>query len=139
LIGMIITATSAADLAPHFLAIKKFTANAIAALGREASPIEALRRIKFEKIGLHPIDGRSLNFIEQVNQTFTFLVALRATEWLLSRHPDAQGFKLAPGASAALALDIMSVQPGLVGAETFAAVHPSNNDKLRSDLRKLSQ
>src|SRR5262249_29971134 len=82
---------------------------------------------------------RPLNFIEQVNQTFTFLVALRATEWLLSRHPDAQGFKLAPGASAALPLDIMSVKPGLVGAETFAAVHPANNDKLRSDLRKLSQ
>lgn len=32
----------------------------------------------------------------------------------------------------------MSVAPGLVGAETFAAVHPRNNDKLKADLRKLA-
>ena len=53
-------------------------------------------------------------------------------------HPEAGGFKLAPGAHASLELDIMSVEPGLVGAETFAAVHPANNRKLKGDLAKLS-
>jgi len=32
----------------------------------------------------------------------------------------------------------MSEEPGLVGAETFAAVHPRNNGKLAADLAKLS-
>ena len=56
----------------------------------------------------------------------------------LEMHPDAGGFRLAPGAHASLELDIMSVAPGLVGAETFAAVHPANNRKLKLDLAKLS-
>ena len=29
-------------------------------------------------------------------------------------------------------------EPGLVGAETFAAVHPANNRKLKGDLVKLA-
>jgi len=45
---------------------------------------------------------------------------------------------LAPGAHAAIELDIMSQTPGLVGAETFAAVKPANNSKLRTDLLKLA-
>lgn len=32
----------------------------------------------------------------------------------------------------------MSVVDGLIGAETFAAVHPSNNGKLDADLTKLA-
>jgi hypothetical protein len=47
-------------------------------------------------------------------------------------------FHLAPGAHAALDLDIMSVKPGLVGAEVFAAVEPNNNRKLMRDLTKLA-
>jgi hypothetical protein len=31
----------------------------------------------------------------------------------------------------------MSKAPGLVGAETFAAVDPNNNKKMRNDLEKL--
>ena len=31
----------------------------------------------------------------------------------------------------------MSEMPGLVGAETFAAVDPSNNRKLKKDLKQL--
>ena len=37
----------------------------------------------------------------------------------------------------ALPLDIMSEKPGLIGAETFAAVDPANNRKLSKDLAKL--
>jgi hypothetical protein len=33
----------------------------------------------------------------------------------------------------------MSVEPDLVGAETFAAVRPENNDKLNRDLAKLAK
>jgi hypothetical protein len=51
---------------------------------------------------------------------------------------EAGGFRLAPGAHACLALDIMNEVEGLVGAETFAAVTPGNNGKLDADLCKLA-
>lgn len=135
---MMLTISSRADLDVHLAAIELATAKAMAAISEASSPSDALRRMKFEAVGFHPIKGHPLNLIEQINQTFTYLVALKATEWLLERHPDAGGFRLAPGADAVLPLDIMSVTPGLVGAETFAAVHPNNNRKLAADLRKLA-
>lgn len=104
----------------------------------DRSPLELVRALKFAPIGRHPVDGHALNAVEQVNQTWTYLAALYATRKLLEWHPEAEGFSLAPGAHAAQDLDIMSVAPGLVGAETFAAVHPRNNDKLKADLQKLA-
>ena len=97
-----------------------------------------LRALKFEAIGTHPIHGHALNPIEQVNQTWTYLVALAAAHQLLALHPGAGGLLIAPGAHAAQELDIMSVEPGVVGAEVFAAVDPNNNRKLARDLAKLA-
>jgi hypothetical protein len=134
---MILTILSRTDLEQHTVAIEKATEKAFAAIASAGRPVEALRRMKFEQLGFHPIDERPLNLIEQINQTFTFLVALKATEWLLERHPEAHGFRLSPGATMALPLDIMSVEPDLVGAETFAATHPDSNRKLLKDLKKL--
>ena len=105
---------------------------------QDGDPLLLLRSMKFEPAGFHPILGHPLNVIEQINQTWTFVVALCATRHLLAMHPDAGGFLLAPGAHAGIELDIMSRTPGLVGAETFAAVHPANNNKLRTDLLKLA-
>ncbi len=101
-------------------------------------PLAALFQLKFKQVGRHPVLGHTLNFIEQVNQTWTYLAALQATRLLLTMHPDADGFTLAPGAHASQPLDVMSVAEGLVGAETFAAVHPRNNGKLKADLKKLA-
>ena len=119
--------------------IRESTKRAIHEIAQDIEhPLEVLKRIKFQPIGFHPIADRPLNFIEQVNQSWTYVVALEAAKKLLALHPDAGGFHLAPGAHASLDLDIMSVEPGYVGAETFAAVHPRNNGKLRADLAKLS-
>jgi hypothetical protein len=105
---------------------------------QDGDPLDLLRRLKFETAGFHPILGHPLNVIEQINQTWTFVVALGAARHLLEMHPDAGGFVLAPGAHAAIELDIMSREPGVVGAETFAAVDPKNNNKLKADLLKLA-
>jgi len=101
-------------------------------------PLDLLRRMKFEPTGFHPIQGHALNVVEQINQTWTYVVALAAARHLLEMHPEAGGYVLAPGAHAAIELDIMSEAPGLVGAETFAAVDPKNNRKLELDLQKLA-
>jgi hypothetical protein len=96
-----------------------------------------LRAMKFETVGFHPINHRPINVVEQINQTWTFTAALTAARQLLALQPDAGGFRLAPGAQAALPLGIMSEQEGLVGVEVFAAVGPHSNHKLANDLDKL--
>ncbi len=101
-------------------------------------PLDMLRRMKFDPVGFHPVEGRPLNLVEQINQTWTYAVAVAAARQLLLLHPDAGSFHLAPGAHMARELDIMSEVPGLVGAETFAAVHPRSNNKLSLDLMKLA-
>jgi hypothetical protein len=106
---------------------------------QSGDPLDLLRRMKFEAVGRHPIENREINFIEQVNQTWTFAVALGAARQLLTLHPDVGGFRLAPGAHASIALDVMSEAEGQVGAETFAAVSPRNNGKLAADLAKMAQ
>lgn len=103
----------------------------------QGDPLDLLRHMKFDTVGFHPIEDRPLNLVEQINQTWTYAVALAATAKLLERHPQAGGFKVAPGAHMSLALDIMSLEDGEVGAETFAAVHPRNNGKLAGDLAKM--
>lgn len=106
--------------------------------GQTGDSLDMLRLIKFNPIGFHPIEHRPLNLVEQINQTWTFVAAIAAARKLLELHPDAGGFRLAPGAHASLPLDIMSEKDGLVGAETFAAVSPGNNRKLEKDLEKLT-
>jgi hypothetical protein len=100
--------------------------------------IGLMRSLKFDQIGIHPIDAHPLNAIEQVNQVWTYLAALSAVRVLFELHPNAGSFTVAPGAHAAQPLDVMSEVPGLVGAETFAAVDPRNNRKLLKDLDKLT-
>src|SRR5271157_2114851 len=67
--------------------LRRFTAH-------DGDGIALLRRLKFETIGRHPLDDRDLNLIEQVNQTWTMIVSLRATKFLLEHHPKAGGFIL---------------------------------------------
>lgn len=107
-------------------------------VAHSGSGLEMLMALKFEPTGFHPIEDRALNAVEQINQTWTYLVAFLATRQLLALHPEAGGFRVAPGAHMALPLDIMSMKPGLVGAETFAATSPRSNDKLNKDIKKLS-
>lgn len=104
----------------------------------DGRPLDLIRHMKFDLVGFHPVTHSPLNVIEQVNQTWTYAAALLAARKLFDLHPDAGAFHLAPGAHASQPLDVMSEVPGLVGAETFAAVRPQNNRKLAKDLDKLA-
>lgn len=100
------------------------------------SPIELLTSLRFETVGHDPLTGEPLNVIEQLNQSFTILVSLRAVERLIEMHPEAHGFRLALGTSSGR--DIESVEPDLVAAEVFSATHPGSNQKLKKDVRRLT-
>jgi hypothetical protein len=130
---------SANDIDKQIAIVKNATESTVRwLLQQQEDPLTLLSRLKFEKVGRHPIEDHALNFVEQINQTWTYLAALEATRLLLTLHPEAGGFVLAPGAHASQSLDIMSVTEGLVGAETFAAVRTDSNQKLKGDLKKLS-
>ena len=105
-------------------------------IGSESDGVEVLRQMKFAEMGWHPIDDWPLNLIEQLNQTWTYLVTLKALPFLFERHPAAGGFRLNLGTASGT--DIESVAPRVVAAEVFAAVHPSNNRKLTKELKRLA-
>jgi predicted Zn-dependent protease len=97
--------------------------------------LTALAALKFGEAGCDPLDSsRSLNLVEQLNQSFTYLASIAATAWLFEHHPDNAPFMLnlgtAPGS------DIAS-QDGAIAAETFAATHPGSNRKLEKDVEKV--
>jgi hypothetical protein len=99
-------------------------------------PMSLLRAMRFDTVGYDPLTGEPLNIIEQLNQTFTILVTLRAIEQLFELHPDAGGFRLALGTSSGR--DIESIKERLVAAEVFSATHPASNQKIKKDQMRLA-
>ena len=104
--------------------------------GVEGEPMAVLKKLRFDTVGHDPLTGSPLNVVEQLNQTFTILVSLRAVEKLIELYPEAGGFRLALGTSSGR--DIESVTPGLVAAEVFSATHPNSNQKLRKEIARLA-
>jgi hypothetical protein len=102
----------------------------------EGKPMELLRAMRFDAVGHDPLTGAPLNVIEQINQTFTILVTLRAVERLFELHPNASGYRLALGTSSGR--DVESVESQLVAAEVFSATRPTSNQKLRKDVARLA-
>jgi hypothetical protein len=97
-------------------------------------PLDALRQLKFEPVGFDPLSEGHLNFIEQINQTFTYLATFEAIRYLLKHHPCSGPFRMNLGTSSGN--DICS-QAGEIIAEVFASVKPGNNRKLQKEARKL--
>lgn len=96
----------------------------------------ALWRMKFEPLGCDPIDGKSrLNLIEQLNQSYTYVATGLAIRQLFGLHPECAPYRLNLGTASGS--DIESADPGDVAAEVFAAVTPSNNQKLKKDIAKV--
>ena len=77
------------DVEQHLAAIRASAARAQSWIAAQAGdPLDLLRRMKFEPVGFHPIEDRPLNVIEQINQTWTYAVALSAARVLLELHPE---------------------------------------------------
>lgn len=114
----------------------EYTLSVVQGLAQQGDALGLLEAVKFGEIGRDPLDPtRCLNLIEQVNQTFTALVTLRAVEYLFGQHPGVCRFRVnlgtAPGS------DIESLD-GSVVAEVFAATRPSSNGKKRKDIAKVA-
>lgn len=102
---------------------------------RKPSDEELFFKLRFEESGCDPLNSmRSLNFTEQLNQSFTYLVTLTALEKLFKKHTC--DFQVNLGTSPGF--DIHS-QDNTVFAEVFAVVSYRSNGKLKNDIKRLSE
>jgi hypothetical protein len=122
------------DLERAIVSSAEATSNAVRRMLAEATGIQFLAQLKFQKTGRDPISERPLNFIEQVNQTFTYLASCDALRYLFAHHPERAPFIVHLGTAAGP--DIVSLDGALV-AEVFAATRPDSNGKLRKDVQRL--
>ncbi|MCP4550564.1 MAG: hypothetical protein GY834_00670 [Bacteroidetes bacterium] len=107
-------------------------------LSENRDGMQLLEKMKFSKVGYDPLDTeRSLNLIEQINQTFTYLASFKAVEILFKLHPEVSQFVLNLGTTAGT--DIESSDNCGVSVEVFAATKPSSNNKLNKDIEKVSK
>lgn len=113
------------------------TAAAIRKLARRApdDALTFLHELRFVPIGRHPLEDRPLNLVEQLDQTFTILVTLRAARWLLARHPQGGGALVRLGTTTGL--DVASAKAGCFAAETFVAKSLSNNRTLEKVMASV--
>jgi hypothetical protein len=102
-------------------------------LWQSGNGIDFLRKIKFEPCGYDPLFEHGTNFIEQTNQTFTYLVCLAAVEILLSKHP-LHRFVVNFGTESGY--DVISEDESII-CECFAATTPDSNNKLEHDMLKV--
>lgn len=104
----------------------------------ERDSLQVLRLMKFSDSTRAVREDRSLNLIEQVNQTLTNLLRLQAARWVLQQHSELmpQGIRLHLGSHTGF--DLESVGSGLMAAEVFAANHPRQHDRLRKDVARLA-
>ncbi len=100
----------------------------------DSKGIDFFHTIKFTKIGKDPIKDNSLNFIEQLNQTFTHLVSIEAVKHLMKLHPESAPYNMNLGTQSGH--DIISTSGDII-AEVFSATSPTSNDKLNKDCQKL--
>jgi hypothetical protein len=109
----------------------------VSAILTQENGVGSLAKLKFDKVGRDPLDkDRMLNFVEQLNQTFTYLATLRGVKYLLKRHPKAAPFIVNLGTASGP--DIVSMD-GSIMAEVFAATSPQSNKKLKKDVERVSK
>lgn len=134
-----IEVTSVKDLDAVVLSIRSSAQRTVRALkdivATESDSLHVLRLMKFSGVGHHPTENRTLNIIEQINQTFTYLASVEAARWIFQHHPEVTGLRLNLGTHRGF--DLESLEPKMVVAEVFAATHPNSNDKVRKDVRRL--
>lgn len=92
-----------------------------------------LEELKFDKLGVDPITGTELNFIEQMNQMFSDLVVFEGARRILQLYPGKE-LKLNLGSSPGFDIETTD---GEVVAECFASTTATSNRKLEKDCQKL--
>ena len=99
--------------------------------------MQALFRLRYEQIGFRPLSDGRLTIAEQMNRSFHALAVFAGVEIIFREIPGCGALSLSPGTEGGL--DIKSDKPGLVAAQAFSAIRPSDNRKLKDDARTVSE
>lgn len=95
--------------------------------------LSVLKKIKFEKLVTDNIFNDRMNFIEYLNQTFTYLVCLYAANTILKRFsPNAVIINFGTQCG----YDVSSVCGSIV-CECFSSTSVKSNEKLKKDVLRL--
>ena len=100
-----------------------------------------LKVLKFEEFGNDPLTPNSpLNFIEQLNQTFTYLASIKASRHIFDTEGGVKKITMHLGSSKGSDLVMKNGIGQTLGlAEVFAAVDHTNNGKLKKDIEKVDR
>ena len=90
--------------------------------------------LKFKDTGYQPFYNERLNFIEQLNQTFSNLVVFLGVDYLIKKFGE-QIYHMNIGTKSGF--DIYTEDESIV-AEVFSVVDHSNNQKLSKEITRLS-
>lgn len=102
---------------------------------KKLTSLEILEQFKFKRCGVDPLFKIDQNFMEQINQTFTYLVCLEAIKILLDKH---EGVSFQVNFGARNGIDVSSIDKKII-CECFASVSPDNNRKLLIDTERIKQ
>ena len=102
-------------------------------LMKAKTSLEIFQYFKFEKCVTEPLSGKQENLIEVINQSMTYLISVKAVEYLFNIYTN-QTFIVNWGNASGY--DIES-EDGTVIGECFAATSFRSNGKLAADLKKL--
>jgi hypothetical protein len=100
-----------------------------------SKPLELFYKLKFNKLYVDSIKDKNENFIEILNQYFTYLVSYKAVLWLINQKYG-DFFDLSLGNI--IGIDIIGKEKKII-AEVFASVNPNNNQKIQKEIERLSK
>lgn len=125
--------TELANVRRRIITQAERAANAVHSVLSNTSGVHALKAIKFQKIIHDEVFGENLNFIEYLNQTFTYLVCFYAGKELLQQFP---GKTVVLNLGTQPGYDVMTTD-GFVVCECFAATSAKSNEKLKKDAFRV--
>lgn len=110
-------------------------ADQLRTLFADSSPFDALAKLRFQRTVEDEVFNEKMNFIEYLNQTFTYLVCLYAGQSLKETYPGKEiiiNFGNQPG------IDVFTSDES-VACECFAATTVKSNGKLKAEVERLSK
>ena len=103
------------------------------------NPLAVAYDLRFsDQLACNPLDSaESFNFIEQLNQSYTYLTSLNAATYLFEHFPGLGSLNLNLGTTNGADIKTGSGSSPSIVAETFAATHANSNRKLQKDINKV--
>lgn len=138
----IITVTTSNDVAKLISDVQNNLQQTMTRLSQNLQnpdPLAVAYDLRFsDQLACNPLDSaKLLNFIEQLNQSYTYLTSLNAAAYLFEHFPGLGSLNLNLGTTNGADIETGNGSFPSIVAETFAATHANSNRKLQKDINKV--